>query len=525
MQPESTSPASEKAPSASPGSPSSHAPSLIHVWDTFKTWWRTQASGTVDQAGVIAKRRAECALTGRYLLMVSMSAGIAILGLLLSSPAVVIGAMLLSPLMDPIMGVGFSLAIGDYKWLRQSVRSLAIGTGFAIMFCAVVVFMSPLQNVTSEIAARTRPNLFDLLVAIFSAIAGAYAMIRGREGTIVGVAIATALMPPLAVVGFGLATFNWTVFSGALLLFVTNLTAIALTATAMARAYGFSSSLSERGSQLQSVGMIVALVVLAVPLGLSLQTIAWETQAQRVIRDEIGTVFEGKAEDVDPKVEFATGAVQVSATVYTNELFDRAEVESNAARQLESRLGRPVSVTILQIQSSDAREAELAQLGEGREREAESLETAGVIAERLALLAGVPTDQVTVDRDNRRAMVRARPLDGANLAAYAELERRIDATEPAWDIRFEPPPLALPSIGFQEVETDVGVSHTLTSDGRKALALVEWAQRRKGLPIRLTGPADAVEDVRKALAEDGVAASSETSGTGYGTVSVVWDMD
>ena len=167
--------------------------------------------------------------------MVSMSAGIAILGLLLSSPAVVIGAMLLSPLMDPIMGVGFSLAIGDYRWLRHSARSLAIGALFAILFTALVVFMSPLQTVTSEIAARTRPNLFDLVVAIFSAIAGGYAIIRGREGTIVGVAIATALMPPLAVVGFGLATLNGTVFWGALFLFFTNLTAIALTGTAMAR--------------------------------------------------------------------------------------------------------------------------------------------------------------------------------------------------------------------------------------------------------------------------------------------------
>ena len=68
------------------------------------------------------------------------------------------------------------------------------------------MLLSPLQTVTPEIAARTQPNLFDLFVALFSALAGAYAMIRGREGTIVGVAIATALMPPLAVVGFGLAT-------------------------------------------------------------------------------------------------------------------------------------------------------------------------------------------------------------------------------------------------------------------------------------------------------------------------------
>ena len=83
--------------------------------------------------------------------------------------------------------------------------------------------ISPIQTVTEEIAARTQPNLFDLLVALFSALAGSYAVIRGREGTIVGVAIATALMPPLAVVGFGLATLNWTVFGGALGLFIPNL--------------------------------------------------------------------------------------------------------------------------------------------------------------------------------------------------------------------------------------------------------------------------------------------------------------
>jgi len=520
---------SAAAPGSAPASGAiaatgSGASTLRHVWTTIRRWWVTEASGTIDQAAVIAKRRAECQITARYLLMVSMSAGIAILGLLLSSPAVVIGAMLLSPLMDPIMGVGFSLAVGDYKWLRQSAKSLAVGTAFAIMFCAIVVFMSPLQSVTTEIAARTRPNLFDLLVAIFSAVAGAYAMIRGREGTIVGVAIATALMPPLAVVGFGLATFNWTVFSGALLLFVTNLTAIALTATAMARLYGFSSSLSERGSQLQNLGMVIAFVVLAVPLGLSLQTIAWEAQAQRIIRDEIDDVFAGKAEDVDPEIEFTSGAVRVSATVYTNQLFDRAEVESEATRKLENKLGRSTEVIILQIQSADSREAELAQLGEYRAREAESMERAGIIAERLALLAGVPADQVTVDRDQRRALVTARPLEGATLAAYAELERRIDATEPEWDIRFVPPALSLPDIEFQEVESEDedGPTFAMSTQGVRSLALVKWAQTRVGVPIRLSGPDQAVEAVQADLAMAGIMAEGTATARGIGNVEIDW---
>ena len=273
--------------------PDNPASGFREVLNTFRGWWGHDVTGTVDQIAVIEKRRSECQLSARYLLMVSMSAGIAILGLLLSSPAVVIGAMLLSPLMDPIMGVGFALATGDFKWLRQSGKSLAVGTLAAIVFCALIVMISPLQTVTSEIAARTRPNLFDLAVAFFSAVAGAYAMIRGREGTIVGVAIATALMPPLAVVGFGLATMNGTVFWGSLFLFVTNLTAIALTATAMARLYGFSTSLSEKQTRWQAILIFAAFVALAIPLFLSLRQIVWETQATRQANNVVMEVFGG----------------------------------------------------------------------------------------------------------------------------------------------------------------------------------------------------------------------------------------
>ncbi|MEO0698516.1 MAG: DUF389 domain-containing protein, partial [Pseudomonadota bacterium] len=183
---------------------------FARVLFSLRRYWLQDVIGTVNQTEVIEKRRAECVMSERYLFMTAMSGGIAVLGLLLSSPAVVIGAMLLSPLMDPIMGLGFALAIGDYHWLRQSARSLAWGTLMAIALTALVVYLSPIQTITPEIAARTQPNLFDLFVALFSALAGAYAMIRGRDGTIVGVAIATALMPPLAVVGFGLATWNWT---------------------------------------------------------------------------------------------------------------------------------------------------------------------------------------------------------------------------------------------------------------------------------------------------------------------------
>jgi uncharacterized hydrophobic protein (TIGR00271 family) len=214
--------------------------------------------------------------TGRYLFMVVIAAGIAMLGLLLSSPAVVIGAMLLSPLMGPIVGLGFGLAVWDLVAMRRALVALALGVAVAVGFAALLVIFSPLQTVTDEIAARTRPNLFDLVVALLSGLAGTFATLRSRQGAIVGVAIATAVMPPLATVGFGIATANADVAGGAAFLFFTNLMAIALACAAMARLYGFGSSLSPRQGAVQGALILVTLVALAVPLGLALRQIGWE---------------------------------------------------------------------------------------------------------------------------------------------------------------------------------------------------------------------------------------------------------
>lgn len=492
---------------------------IDYVVTALTRWWTVEVSGTVDQAAVIEKRRAECELTARYLLMICMSAGIAILGMLLSSPAVVIGAMLLSPLMDPIMGVGFALAVGDFAWLRKSMRSLFIGVGLAILFCALIVVFSPIKNVTPEIAARTQPNLFDLLVATFSAIAGAYAVIRGREGTIVGVAIATALMPPLAAVGYGLATLNSTVFSGALLLFVTNLTAIALTATAMARGYGFSTSLTPKQSRWQAFFIFGAFVALAVPLGLSLYRIGWEANTTRQINAVVVEVFDGRATVREMQPSFDTDPLQVSATVYTPQIVGDAEAQ--AARLLEQELGRPVDISLTQLRTGTSAQArEEAELTRARAQEAEAAQQAQSIAERLALFAGVDTEDVTIDRQRRRALVTAQPLEGATLGAYRELEDRVDATEPEWDIRIVPPLRALPAIGLGEPDEEGAIQPS--ADGRRALRIAIWAQRRIGIPVRIGGTESELAAVREAFAEAGVEVIEEVTPTGSGEIEVSW---
>ncbi|WP_237487555.1 TIGR00341 family protein [Parapontixanthobacter aurantiacus] len=486
--------------------------SFASVMLSWRRWWRDAVIGTVDQASVIEKRREEAYTSPRYLFMLAMSAGIAVLGLLLSSPAVVIGAMLIAPLMGPIIGAGFALAIGDYKWLRGSVRALVSGTVLAVALCALIVFVSPLQTVTPEIAARTRPNLFDLGVAVFSALAGAYSMIRGREGTIVGVAIATALMPPLAVAGFGLATTNWTVFSGALLLFVTNLMTIALVATIMARIYGFSAELSERQTRFQTILIVTIFVALAIPLFLSLRQIAWETNAARQIRSTVLESFDGDARISQLSFDLEAEPVTVDATVLTPRTMALAERDGEGS--LAVLLGRPVDLRLTQFRVGTQAEAEAAEIAaaDARAEEADAAR-AEAIAANLALVAGVPRSEVLVDRQNRRATVRANPLDGATLAAYRTLERRIADGVDGWRIELRPPLRALPPIAFEarlpeeEVDADGAageVQFVPTEEGATALALVGWAGARVDAPIALTGPERLVAIVEDRLRRQGI---------------------
>lgn len=497
---------------------------LGHILGDIRGWWASEVVGTVDQKAVIEKRREDCLLSERYLFMTAMSGGIAILGLLLSSPAVVIGAMLLSPLMGPIIGLGFALALGDYQWLRKSARSLAWGTVMAVALCALVVFLSPIQTVTPEIAARTRPNLFDLLVAFFSALAGAYAMIRGREGTIVGVAIATALMPPLAVVGFGLATFNWTVFSGALLLYVTNLLTIALTAWGMVRLYGFRSSLTDRQSQFQNFVVVAVFLALAVPLALSLRQIGWEYNAQRIVRGELQDAFDARSRLSQVDINFAARPISIDATVLTPEL--KLEAEVQAERALERRLGQKVDLILTQYQvGTSATAAEKAQLSAARaNEEAAAAKRAEDLAKRLSLVAGVTEGDVVIDRQRRRAMVRAKPLSGANLGTYYALEQRIAETEPDWSIELLPPMGTLPTIAFErklDHEEEAGAMGT-TREGAQSLATVQWAAQRTGLPIVLSGERELVESVRSDLEQAGVVVRDGTFSTSGTVVTARW---
>jgi len=433
--------------------------------------------------------------------------------------------MLISPLMGPIIGLGFAIATFDSAEIRRSGIALAAGTLVAILFCAVVVMLSPLQNVTSEIAARTQPNLFDLMIALFSALAGAYAMIRGREGTIVGVAIATALMPPLAVVGFGLATLNWTVFSGSLLLFFTNLMTIALAAAVMARLYGFARSLSPQQTLLQSVAIIIVFLALAIPLGLTLRDIAWQATAGRSVRDVVASQFGDNARVSQIDVDYKVRPIKVSATVLTPHLV--ADAEKDSAATLSRLLGERVTVVIEQYRvgtnAADAEAAQLAQAQASAQKQAEADRAASQLATELAVVAGTDPQSVLIDREARRAVVTAKPLPGADLAGYRVLEQRVAATAPDWRIALTPPAAALDDVTFEADPSDEAKGDVPDAAGRAAIATAIWGAQRLNLPIAIAGPKDHADQVADALASAGIAVNRNgTRGGAGGAVVLTW---
>ena len=159
------------------------------------------------------------------------------IGLNVNSTAVVIGAMLISPLMGPIMGIGLGIGVQDASIVRSSLSNLAVAAGISILASAVYFFVSPIHEASNELFARTQPTFLDVMVALFGGLAGILAGSRKEKSNVVpGVAIATALMPPLCTAGYGLANGEWSFLFGGFYLFLINTMLIA-TATALVIRY------------------------------------------------------------------------------------------------------------------------------------------------------------------------------------------------------------------------------------------------------------------------------------------------
>lgn len=165
---------------------------------------------------------------------------VASVGLNMNSTAVIIGAMLISPLMGPINGIGYSIATYNFPLLRESLRNFGYAVGISLITSTLYFILTPISTAHSELLARTSPTIYDVLIALFGGFAGIVAISSKNKGNVIpGVAIATALMPPLCTAGYGLATFQFKFFYGAFYLFTINSVFIAIASMLISRILKF----------------------------------------------------------------------------------------------------------------------------------------------------------------------------------------------------------------------------------------------------------------------------------------------
>jgi uncharacterized hydrophobic protein (TIGR00271 family) len=436
--------------------------------------WRRLAR-SVDHDAVIHSVDQEGSLRASDLFMCVMASGIATTGLMLNSPAVIIGAMLISPLMAPIMRLGLGIGTLDHVRVRDALVVLAAGIAFALATAATIAWLSPIHEITPEIAARTRPSLFDLVVAVLSGLAGGYAMVRGRGGAIVGVAIATALMPPMSVVGYGLASSEWAIARGASLLFVTNLVAIALSVTAISTWYGFSRRRVRHALVWQTALLMLIVLPLALPLLQSLRAIAYEAAVAGSIRSAVGAVLganDSRVLSLQVSRRDAGGPSRVDLTLASRHYTQQDDRRLRAA--IQRAVNGKVDLRLTPIVEADPRQAALLEeaLARAEAPVPKPVEPPAQPSPAELLLANLPAAVSGREIDEGAHSLRVQLADASlGLEAARKMESAMRAHLPGWSVSVVPAPQALPVLSF------ASGSAQLDADALATLQSIEWALR------------------------------------------------
>ena len=290
-----------------------------------------------------------------YVAMLAFAGLIALFGLLQNSVAVIIGAMLISPLMNPVLAGALALVLGDWSLGRRAASVLAWSIGGVIALTWLVAWLTPLKQVTPEILARTNPNLLDMLIAVLAGLAGTLALRGGPVSmTIIpGVAIAVAVIPPLAVVGFSLSTHHGAMAWGGFLLFVTNLVSIMISAAVVFRLMGFvpHGDTEEGRAKLRKRMAVSALVlvILAVPLVQTLRRAVTQIGLRAEVEEVVKRGFKtGHSTVADLSYAEVGEGFKVNVTVRTTQYFGNAQIEA-VQEALRKRFGPNAQLLVDQI--------------------------------------------------------------------------------------------------------------------------------------------------------------------------------
>ena len=249
-------------------------------------------SDEIDYENASASIRKNIAFRGTNVFILACAIIIASVGLNVNSIPVIIGAMLVSPVMGPILGFGLGLGTENARLLKDSLKNLGVMVGISIIASSLFFLLSPLSLANpSELLARTNPTIYDVLIALFGGLAGIIEISRKDKGTVIsGVAIATALMPPLCTVGYGLSIWNWSYVLGALYLFTINSIFIALATFLAVKYFRFPAVESdEQRIRLPKSAFYIILLVVIVPSIISAISVVKENnfkiQAEQLVND------------------------------------------------------------------------------------------------------------------------------------------------------------------------------------------------------------------------------------------------
>jgi len=255
---------------------------------------------------------------------------IASIGLNVNSTAVIIGAMLISPLMGPIVGAGFALGTYNFRLLKKSIKSLLIATFVSLAVSALYFYLSPFKDVQSELLSRTAPNIYDVMIAFFGGLVGVIAITRVEKGNpIPGVAIATALMPPLCTAGFGLATFNFSFFFGAFYLYTINCFFICIATFFVVKFLKYPSSIIDNKYEKRiRYGISILILVMIVPSFYLAYNLYNEKKFSKTAEQFIQKEFENKGYTIIYKKIAYNASPKTIDIAFLNKTFNKEQMAS-----------------------------------------------------------------------------------------------------------------------------------------------------------------------------------------------------
>jgi uncharacterized hydrophobic protein (TIGR00271 family) len=289
--------------------------------------------GEENKKSVIENITGSVSFRGSNIWILACAIIIASVGLNVNSTAVIIGAMLISPLMGPIVGAGFGLGMYDFVLLKKSIKNLIIATLVSLATSTIYFYASPFKEAQSELLARTSPNIYDILIAFFGGLVGVIAVTRVEKGNpIPGVAIATALMPPLCTAGYGLALGNYIYFLGAMYLYTINCVFICIATFLIVKylKYPIAKQLDQKHQKRVKYGISILILFLITP---SIY-FAYQLYNQKSYNSKVEVFLQNEFHDKDypviyKKIRYNTNPKKIELAFLTKKFNDSEIVSLN----------------------------------------------------------------------------------------------------------------------------------------------------------------------------------------------------